>query len=263
MKTIPPTIPWRLGGIYYIRNVNNGKVYVGGSAKLRKRLLTHMRQLRSGTHHSQGLQEEFNRFGVAAFEFRLLLIASPKDLRFFEQRLIDAYDSANAERGYNRSPTAGSQLGLKLLPESIERFRQVSMGRTHSAEARANMSRAQTGHPVSAETKAKISAARKGRKFGPLSEETKAKLSAAKRGKKRGPLSAETRARMSAGQKASPRTAAHLERLHQAHVGTQISQAHAAKLRAGNASYWAHRKELNDGNNDRAIQGGDEGSPNR
>ena len=53
--------------------------------------------------------------------------------------------------------------------------------RVVSNETRAKMSAAHKGRVVSDETKAKMSAARKGRK---LSEETKAKMSAAKKGKK-------------------------------------------------------------------------------
>ena len=50
-----------------------------------------------------------------------------------------------------------------------------------------------------AEIKAKISAAKKGKKYGPRSAETRAKISAALKGK---PLSAETKAKISASTKA-------------------------------------------------------------
>jgi hypothetical protein len=54
------------------------------------------------------------------------------------------------------------------------------------------------GRTHSAETKAKMSASRTGKKRGPRSAEHKAKLSASNTGKKKGPRSAETKAKMSA-----------------------------------------------------------------
>jgi hypothetical protein len=52
---------------------------------------------------------------------------------------------------------------------------------------------AKIGHIVTAETRAKMSAARKGKKMGPLSDETKAKLSAIFKGRL---VSAETREKL-------------------------------------------------------------------
>ena len=64
-----------------------------------------------------------------------------------------------------------------------------------SAEQRARLSAALKGHPVSNETRAKISAANMGRKMPPWMPEHRAKLSAARTGRK---LSDETREKLSA-----------------------------------------------------------------
>lgn len=86
-----------------------------------------------------------------------------------------------------------------------EHFSIHSKGRAMSAEARAKISAAHKGKRMSEETKAKIAAASALRKH---SAEERAKISAALKGKprrtrgvKRGPLSAETRAKMSVAAK--------------------------------------------------------------
>jgi hypothetical protein len=79
---------------------------------------------------------------------------------------------------YNILPVAGSSLGLK-----------------HSAETKAKMSAARIGCIVSAETKAKLSATKKGNQYAKglqHSAETIAKLSAARKGRL---LSADTKAK--------------------------------------------------------------------
>lgn len=88
-------------------------------------------------------------------------------------------------------------------------------GLIHSAESRARMSAARTGKPLgpfSEEHRANLSAAMKGRKAPPFSAETRAKLSAALKGRK---FSAEVRAKISA-----------------AATGRTLSADHRAKLSA-------------------------------
>jgi hypothetical protein len=75
-----------------------------------------------------------------------------------------------------------------------------------SEETRKKMSTAQIGntntlgYKQTEETKAKRSAALKGKKRKPFTEETKARISAAKKGKKRKPFTEETRKKMSTAQ---------------------------------------------------------------
>jgi len=80
----------------------------------------------------------------------------------------------------------------KLSAEHRAKISAANKGRTITAEHRAKLSEALKGHPMSAETRAKISAAHKGR---PLAAEHRAKLSQALKGHA---VSAETRAKISA-----------------------------------------------------------------
>lgn len=60
-------------GVYAIRNLETGWLYVGSSKNVRDRVLDHLRDLSLGSHPNQPLQTDFNRFGPDYFEVYLLL----------------------------------------------------------------------------------------------------------------------------------------------------------------------------------------------
>jgi group I intron endonuclease len=86
------------------------------------------------------------------------------------------------------------------LPPAKEAKPPRLKGAKLSAAHRAAISAALIGRPLTSETKAKLSAVRRGRLGKPHSPETKAKLRAVKLGQPGKPHSPETRARMSAAQ---------------------------------------------------------------
>jgi very-short-patch-repair endonuclease len=101
--------------------------------------------------------------------------------------------------------------------------------RNKSPEHRAKVSAAKRGHVVSAETRAKISAARMGQSH-PQSAETRAKISAAKKGRAR---SEEHGRALGASLSRSAKAAAHRERIVAAQRGVPLSAEHRAKVGAG------------------------------
>ena len=120
------------------------------------------------------------KYGADAFEFFILLLWAPKDLIFYEQWALDAYDAART--GYNILPTAGNsagaiasletrakqraaKLGKKLTPEHIEKARLASLGRKYP------------GYVLTEERKAKCRERRH-------TDEAKAKIGAASKGNK-------------------------------------------------------------------------------
>ena len=54
-------------GVYYLTCLANGRVYVGSTIRLNKRLSMHFRLLRSGKSHSSEMQGDFSRYGEDAF----------------------------------------------------------------------------------------------------------------------------------------------------------------------------------------------------
>ncbi len=142
-------------GIYEILNTVNGKRYIGSAASFKKRWKKHKADLRGRTHHSRKLQNAWNKYGEAAFEFRVLLICTPvkEQLLMYEDLCFAGF---NPE--YNIQPKAGSPLGQKRTPEFCAGITEMnkgnkyavgnknSLGYHHTEDACARISAASTGN---------------------------------------------------------------------------------------------------------------------
>ena len=172
----------KCSGIYRIE-LGNEHFYIGSAVDLDRRKREHCREMKRGVHPNKIVQHCWNKYGV--FEFTVLEECEIPELLATEQVWIDKHfaDPKNA----NLSPTAGSPLGRECSAETRAKMSATRKGVPRSAETRAKMSVAKQN--VSAETRAKISAVHKGL---PHSAETRAKMSK--------PKSAETRAKMSIAQ---------------------------------------------------------------
>lgn len=212
-------------GIYAIRNLVNGKVYVGSAVQLQRRRHRHFWDLARGVHPNRHLQSAWDKHGESGFSFDILELASKDDLISREQHYIDKFKSCEKQYGYNLAPKAYSSLGVRFTPEQRAKRSASVKGRPKSAETRARMSAAwkfrqvtpeqieklramsaaNASRPVSIETRLKMAAAQKGRKH---SAETKAKITAGNLGNKNNlgkTKSAETRAKISAAHMGKPK----------------------------------------------------------
>jgi group I intron endonuclease len=181
-------------GIYKIESAD-GKVYIGSAVNIDRRWQAHKYELRRKTHHSQHLQNAWNKHGEEYFTFSIIeLVADKSRLLYYEQIWLDIlFQSLERDEIYNIAIIAGSSLGVKRSEEFKQRVSEANkgnkyaLGLKHSDETKAKMAEAQKGnkhalgYKASDETKARISAANKGKK---LSDETKRKMSEAKKGKK-------------------------------------------------------------------------------
>jgi group I intron endonuclease len=153
-------------GVYCIRNKANGKRYVGSSMKsIVVRWRPHKVALRARSHHNRYLQAAWDKYGEKEFVFAVLELCCQDDCFERETLWIAHYKSVQRDFGYNLCPVAGSPIGWK-----------------HSAETKAKLSAAKRGRKLTPAHYAKISAAGKGRK---QSKEWVAKRVAFHRGKKR------------------------------------------------------------------------------
>ncbi len=59
-------------GIFQIKNLQNGKVYIGPCNNLKSRWLTIKGQLETGRFANAALQKEWNELGPEAFEYSVL-----------------------------------------------------------------------------------------------------------------------------------------------------------------------------------------------
>lgn len=138
-------------GIYKIRNTISGLTYIGQTKqKFIKRYLYHRWRLRTNTHDNKWLQASYNKHGEDAFEFVVVEVVSNFDqLNDLEMHYIET----ERLKGHCCNITDGGD-GAKGIPLSLERRKELGeLNRILN-----------TGKKASAETKAKMSKARRGKK---------------------------------------------------------------------------------------------------
>ena len=94
-------------GVYQIRNLISGKVYVGSTVHFRDRKYSHFKELRDGGHGNSRLQAAFDKYGENAFVFEPVEIIDHEDkLLDREQYYLDTIKPFG-KIGYNISKLAG------------------------------------------------------------------------------------------------------------------------------------------------------------
>ena len=148
--------------IYSIRCVATEKIYIGSAVNYVKRWADHKWNLRNQKHCNRKLQNAWNKYGGAAFEFLIIeLVEDAALLIEREQHWIDFHNSYKS--GFNMTPTAGSPLGRAQSAETKQKLRNINM----TPEFRAMHSARHKGKIVSEETRKKQAAAKLGRKQSP------------------------------------------------------------------------------------------------
>lgn len=203
-------------GVYQIKNTLTNKVYIGSSKNVEFRWKRHRETLNKGIHHCCYLQRSWIKHGEATFEFSLLETTTLESLLVREQYWLEFYHAADPTYGYNTCPKAGSNLGTKNRPETIEKRRSKLIGKKFTPEHRAAISAARKKYKMPREHIEKMQAgnrvwvrdetyrkhlseAKKGMSF---SEETRRRMSEAKRGKRR---TEEEKQKLSAALKGRPK----------------------------------------------------------
>jgi group I intron endonuclease len=188
-------------GIYRIRNLLNGKFYIGSTVSFRQRKKTHWSQLRSGKSVCTVLQHAWQSYGEKAFIFEPLLICDRENLRAYEQAVLDRFQPFGGN-GYNVLVSAEYGAANRGVPKSAEHRAKISAA--NKGKPKSEASKVLMRKPKSAEHRAKLSEIARGRtspqKGKPLSGYQKSRLLAANLGSKH---SDGHNARISAGLKAA------------------------------------------------------------
>jgi group I intron endonuclease len=185
----------KIQGIYEIRNIVSGRVYVGSSHDIIYRFRKHRERLNGGYHSSLRFQASWKKHGQDAFTFTVLeVVAQRSDLLVREQHWIDALDATNPERGLNVRGTAEGTLGFQHTPEAVARIRAAGLGRKHTPEAKAKMSAIRKSGPKRTLSEAHKAAIRASSKVWAGTPENRAKVSQLKAGRV---VSEETKKRQS------------------------------------------------------------------
>ena len=97
-------------GVYQVRNLVNGKIFVGSSLNLPGRINRHKFELNVGSENIKELQEDYNKFGEENFSFEIIDELKPKedpeynykeDVAVLEQLWVEKLQPF-AEKGYNK-----------------------------------------------------------------------------------------------------------------------------------------------------------------
>ena len=194
-------------GIYKILNIVTEDFYEGSAVCIGIRWRRHCYELCKNIHGNEHLQRAWNKYGEDNFEFSVLELCEKELLLVREQWYFD-----NDHPAYNINPVAGSSLGTKRSDATRARMSEAQKGNTNNL-----------GHIATAETRAKIGVANKGKPGGMFgkhhTEETLAKISVANTGKHR---TEESCARMSVAHKSKP----------DARLGKHHSEETLAKMRS-------------------------------
>ena len=147
MESIP-----KKSGIYQIRNLVNGKIYIGSAVNLHVRWQKHSNCLRHNKHCNIKLQNAYNKYGKDNIVFEVVeLVPNKEQLLDREQYYIDTLNTVN--EGYNICPVAGNQLGFKHSEYSKQKMRDAKVGKPSNRK----------GVVLSEVTKQKISQAKVGK----------------------------------------------------------------------------------------------------
>lgn len=93
-------------GIYKIKNILNGKVYIGQSVDIEKRWSTHIAELKNNYHYNIHLQSAWNKYGEENFEFSIVEECGADRLNQCEIYWISKFDSY--KNGYNLTSGGGN-----------------------------------------------------------------------------------------------------------------------------------------------------------
>lgn len=129
-------------GVYIIKNIVNGKIYIGSSVNVFKRWTQHRYKLNKGNHANKHLQRAWNKYGISEFEFSILeLINNPSKeiLIELEQKYLDEHKSFNKDVGYNILKKADSSLGVKMTKETKNKLSLIMKEKWSNEEYKQNM----------------------------------------------------------------------------------------------------------------------------
>lgn len=147
-------------GLYRIVNLSTGCEYVGSAANLAQRRRQHKSSLAHGRHVNRRLQRAWDKLGPNAFRFDVVELAPRSELLAREQALLDS----PAEHGrYNVMLVAGHGPGALASPETRAKMSAAKKGRKLSPEHRAKIAAAGRGRTMSPETRARLAEANRGR----------------------------------------------------------------------------------------------------
>lgn len=218
------------GVVYVAFNQTNGKCYVGQTTQ--EPFVRFEQHRRRSSSHCRALSNAIKFYGQSAFQFFIVCAALSRDaLNEAEVAMIAAYDSA-APGGYNIK--AGGAAG-RHSAETRAKIGAAHKGRTKTLEQVEKYRLARLGKSPSRATRDKIAASLRGR---PIAPDNLAKLIAANTGRI---PSQEAKLKMSRNRSGIPVSAMTKEKLRAANLGKKHAGLTREKMSASQRERWARR----------------------
>lgn len=114
-------------GIYAIKNVVNGKLYIGQSHNISWRWMSHKCALRKNRCSNRHLQFAWNKYGEESFEFIILELCDMDILDNREEFWIKKFDTTNM--GYNIRGGGNSSRGWKMSEDGKRHISESLRGK--------------------------------------------------------------------------------------------------------------------------------------
>lgn len=166
-------------GIYKCTCKHNGKIYIGKSVNIYKRMDRH-----KNCHKSMSSKYHFQnaiiKYGWESFEIEILEVFENFNKQTDNHLLLEResffirlFNSTDPNKGYNICKYSTDTTGIPLSKSHKDKIRKSLLGRTFSKETKEKMKNAQLGKTLSKETKEKLRQHNLGKV---LSKETKDKI---------------------------------------------------------------------------------------
>lgn len=137
-------------GIYGIRNLVNGKIYVGSSKNIYKRTYEHIRLLKKEKHTNTYLQKSYSKYGAYNFIIFVIEICDTDNLLQKEDFYINQYNSKDREFGYNLMGINPDDFGY-IHTEETRNKRVKSLKKRYKENPRTQITHCKYGHEFTEE----------------------------------------------------------------------------------------------------------------
>lgn len=133
----------KISGIYCIENKITDKKYVGKSINIQKRWNRHIICLNQNRHQNKYLQNSWNKYGIAEFNFYILEQCENSLLSRRERFWIQKLNTFNT--GFNLTMGGEGNLNRKVSKETRIKLSIKNTGRKHTKEEKLKMSLSHLG----------------------------------------------------------------------------------------------------------------------
>lgn len=119
----------KVSGIYKIENKINGKVYIGQSVDVYRRLKKHIWEIKNNNNNV--LYKAFKKYGIENFTYELIEECDVEELdekEIFYIRKYNSYIGAENSNGYNLNTGGGVNRGWNPTEENRNNFRNANLG---------------------------------------------------------------------------------------------------------------------------------------